>query len=463
MRVTRRVLAMALIAVLGLAGSALAGGFSIYEAGARATALGGAFTATADDGSALFYNPAGMSFLEGPMVDVNLMPILPGSKFSGAEPYNFDGANETVDQTFLIPGLYYTRPFNETITYGIGLYAPFGLGVHWDNETSWVGRYSSYNVDLATIYVTPAVSYQVNEQLAVSVGADVAHQAITLNKFSFESFGASPGNRIDTVDAEISGSSNFNFTPCAGLMYRPNEKLSVGVMYHAEKTMKYEDGDATLKNIATPALAPIVDATLTAAGGTAGADGYAFKADTELTLPSIMSLGLSYRLTEKLRAEFNAVYWTWSAFEEIVLDFQQTDTQELAKNLDLEIYEGYEDAWQWRAGIEYQAAPEWTLMAGYVRDATPQPVESMGPLLADGDRNDFSFGFQHHRDRWTFTGSYMAVLFDERATVVDGELTYNENAADPVADQAEQADREYEAGAYKSIANIFGFSVGYHF
>ena len=52
----------AALAVLLIAGSAWAGGFNIYEMGARATALGGAFTATADDASALFYNPAGLAF-----------------------------------------------------------------------------------------------------------------------------------------------------------------------------------------------------------------------------------------------------------------------------------------------------------------------------------------------------------------------------------------------------------------
>ncbi len=52
-------------------GSALASGFSIYEAGSKATALGCAFTATADDGSALFYNAAGLSFMTGSRAEVN--------------------------------------------------------------------------------------------------------------------------------------------------------------------------------------------------------------------------------------------------------------------------------------------------------------------------------------------------------------------------------------------------------
>ncbi|HWS72559.1 MAG TPA: transporter, partial [Thermoanaerobaculia bacterium] len=40
---------------------AFGSGFSIFEQGAKATAMGGAFAATADDPSAIFYNIAGIA------------------------------------------------------------------------------------------------------------------------------------------------------------------------------------------------------------------------------------------------------------------------------------------------------------------------------------------------------------------------------------------------------------------
>ena len=69
-----------LVAVLLLlfASSAWAGGFNIYEMGSRATALGGAFTATADDATAVFYNPAGLAWQpDGWQFSVNVSPISP--------------------------------------------------------------------------------------------------------------------------------------------------------------------------------------------------------------------------------------------------------------------------------------------------------------------------------------------------------------------------------------------------
>src|SRR5207253_2494155 len=46
---------------LAISPVAFGSGFSIFEQGAKATAMGGAFAATADDPSAIFYNVAGIA------------------------------------------------------------------------------------------------------------------------------------------------------------------------------------------------------------------------------------------------------------------------------------------------------------------------------------------------------------------------------------------------------------------
>ena len=127
--------AAAALLLLG-AGNALAGGFSIYEAGARATAMGGAFTATADDGSAIFYNPAGIAFIPGTVLDLNLMPVMPSTDFTGYPPGEDAPAGETVSQSFPIPGLYFTHNPGRHLAFGVGVYAPFG--VWWSYPTTFL-------------------------------------------------------------------------------------------------------------------------------------------------------------------------------------------------------------------------------------------------------------------------------------------------------------------------------------
>lgn len=443
--IKRLLLVAGVLSLLG-AGAAQGGGFSIYEAGARATALGGAFTATADDGSAIFYNPAGLAFLEGMGVDLNLMPIVPTAEFTGVTPT--DGSDPasgiTVDQSFPIPGLYFYRNEGD-LTWGVGLYAPFGLGVEWANPDDWVGRKVSYDVDLATIYITPAIAWKVEENVALSFGLDIAFTSIELNRRMLTEYLV---GEVDVIDVTIEGDSDLNFTPSAGALIKATDKLNFGVMYHHQKSLQIKDGTLTLDNIAPAGLAANVDATIAALGGAS------HSGSTELNLPHLLSFGAAYQFTDQLRLEFDAVHCGWSHFEELALDFGNPQ-------LNQTIPEAYEDIWQLRFGAEYRVNQDLVVMGGYVRDKSPQPTESMSPLLPDADRNDFSIGVQYAlSDRVTVTGTYMGVNFEERTNVgADGRQV----VFDSELEEYGLGPYPNPAGSYDSYADIFGISVGYRF
>src|SRR5262245_29934743 len=53
------------LATLAWSGAAHSAGFQVSEEGAAATGMVGAFTAKADDVTAIFYNPAGIARLRG--------------------------------------------------------------------------------------------------------------------------------------------------------------------------------------------------------------------------------------------------------------------------------------------------------------------------------------------------------------------------------------------------------------
>jgi long-chain fatty acid transport protein len=420
--------------VLGASG-ALAAGFNIYEAGVKATGLGGAFTATADDGSAMFYNPAGISFQQGSAISMNLMPIGPRFKFQGAVDGNGPGEFAQVEKKwYLVPGAYYTNSMNDKVAFGVGVYAPFGLGVVWKDPKNFVGRYVSYDVGIQTVYVTPAISYKVTPELAVAVGADVAHQHLSLKRIT-----PHPMLGDNAIDLEIDGSSKFNFTPSFGVMYRPHEQLSFGFMYHHEKTMEFEDQDATLTSYLNPGD-PGYSWPSTLIESLGGNDQ---TISSELSLPYIMSLGAAYQVSPRIRVEGNYVHFGWSAFESLEMDFSNDD-------LDQTIHFDYEDAWQVRFGLNYEAIPdELNLLVGFVHDTTPQPTASVSPLLPDADRDDYSLGFQYHKDSWEFSACYMFVKAKERSNIENG------RPANP--------DEAYPVGTYRNIANIWGVGVGYHF
>ena len=435
----KRIFTILLIAGLSAAGTGMtyAAGFNIYEAGVRATALGGAFTASADDGSALFYNPAGLSFIEGTTVSMNFMSVAPRFKFTEAATMADDPATaEAEHKGYFLPGMYYTKNWGGKWAWGACLYVPFGLGVEWMNPEEFIGRQVSYDVSIETVYITPAVSYKVTDQFAVSIGLDVAIQKLKLQKYTLN-----PSTGTNAIDTTIEGTSDPNFSFSGGMMYRPDDKLSLGLMYHHSKTMTYEDQDATLEDATDGgSLSNFPTNILDAFGG----GDHLLSAD--FSLPNFMSAGVAYQFCPRFRAEVNYVWFGWSEFEKLSMEFDNDPESVLNQDIVFD----YEDSWQIRFGMDYVFIPDrLNLMAGYVYDTTPQPLESVSPLLPDSDRNDFSFGAQLQQNNWDLIFSYMLVVGDERTTIEDGE------PANP--------DPAYPVGSYKSLANIFGLGVTYHF
>src|SRR5229473_4646215 len=88
--------ALALAASMGPA-PARAAGFAIFEQGARGMGFAGAFTAQANDPSAIFHNAAGIAFLKGNQLYFGGTLIHPSSTFTGADPFPGSTVTEKAD------------------------------------------------------------------------------------------------------------------------------------------------------------------------------------------------------------------------------------------------------------------------------------------------------------------------------------------------------------------------------
>ncbi len=408
-----------------MVGWAGAGGFELYEFGAASSAMSGATVARAWDASTVFYNPSGIAFLEdGAHFYGGVTIISATNKYTGAEPIFSDEQHQSVEEFHTPIGFYFTYQFNESMYAGIGLTNPFGLGLKW-REEDFPGRSIAYNTDLRSFYISPVFAYKVTNELSISAGLDIVLGRIILERYVrlFNSEG-SPG--IEAAKSKIEGSSNIGYGFTASIQYR-TENFGAGFLYRHSVENKLENADATFTYLDTDAR-PVAEANLIDQ-----------KVSSALTFPNFFSVGVYYKFIESFGAEVDFMWYNWSVFDQLVLDFEELPT--------VVIPEEYENSIQFRLGLHYDFAQNWQLRAGYIYDQTPQPIQSVSPLLPDNDRHDFSIGLGYTLNKWKFDAGYMIVDFGERSTVENGEGKNHDGFN----------------GTYATIAHLFFVSIGYHF
>ena len=118
-------------ALLFIAVDVRAVGLRLPNQDPEAIARGNAFAATADNPSAIYYNPAGITQLEGDQVRAGLYLISADTKYTSPT-----GAEAHTDTGFqVVPQLYYTHSFQDVpLSLGLGVYAPYGLGLDWGDN-----------------------------------------------------------------------------------------------------------------------------------------------------------------------------------------------------------------------------------------------------------------------------------------------------------------------------------------
>jgi long-chain fatty acid transport protein len=416
-----------------------AAGFALFEAGARAMARAGAFVATADDPSAIFFNPAGLAF-QTPKWQVygGATLIVPNAKFEGANPFPGEGVTHDLKtKVFLPPNLYLTYKVHDRVTAGVGVFSAFGLGTEWEDPANFTGRYLSFDSGLQTFSLQPTAAVKVSDQLAVGAGLEVRFSKVTLNRYLpfFDPF------RFAVVDAarvrlESDWALSVGFA--AGLLYRVTDRLRFGIAYRHHMTPDLE-GELTLERLPTgnPALDALLSAALPQQPLKARASHFAF--------PKELLLGVGLSPWDTWDFELD-VYWTqWSRFESIFLEVPDQPT------FNQEISEDYKDAFAVRLGVEKRLNPQWSLMGGFFFDQNPVPIQSVDPVLPDADRWGVTLGVAYRRGPW-------------RVELTEFLLFFRNRTVTPDRCEAEQVvcNRGY-FGTYKNFTNLLGINVGYQF
>jgi len=391
--------ALSLLVFLGINSSVRGAGFLIYEHGAAAMAMGGAFVAVANDPTAVFHNPAGIAWLDGTQISLGTTVIIPKTKLT--MPYAplinpaYSKSYEAKKQLFYPSTFYITHKLSDKIVAGFGFFSPYGLGTEW--PANYPLRYLSVKDDMKSFVFNPVIAYKVSDNFSLGAGVFYVLSTLAFDLVTVQDFRPYGGGMYE-VPASITDGEGNGWGWNVGALYK-GEKFSLGLNWRSGFKIDFE-GEIDLDSINVPApFKPYVPP-----GGNVA---------TSFDFPHILCAGVAFNLTPKLllSADINYVFWnTYDKFD-ITIDFPDPYPDEV---------ETFEEHWDvstlFRTGLQYQLNEKLALRAGFLFDQTPQPVMTMDPILPDADRVAFTAGFGYKISKFVIDATYHYEIFSDRTS-----------------------------------------------
>jgi long-chain fatty acid transport protein len=414
----------AAVGALIWAGPAAGAGFGIFEHGSKAMGMAGAFTAQADDPSAMFHNAGGLAFQDELAFAAGATYITSSeAEFEGAAPFpGPDARGEQKELAEFPPHLYWVQPIGETIRFGLGVTSPFGLTTNWEDPDDWSGRFINTKAALRTVDLNPTLGFRVGENLGIGVGAVARFSDVELNRrLAVQNPFTQRAVEAGAVHLESDVDEGFGWN--VGLLHKWNNSFQWGVSYRSKVEVDYAgEGRITQRSTGNAQLDAVLRTRIP------------FDQDlpieTGIEFPDMASLGLLFAVTPNVWVETDVNWTGWSSFDEVVIQGTNPASAAVFNPTTSTLPQHWEDVYNYRLGVRWGSVErQWRF--GYVFDETPQPEEAVSPLLPDADRNGFTVGYGRRGARFATDVALMYLPFDERETATnhDGfQGTYNTTA-----------------------------------
>lgn len=490
-----------IVLVLALFAHSFGAGVDLTGVGARAQALGGNYRAVAQGWSAMHWNPAGLVFNEGMAAGFALEFVIPTVGFTPAKSLagqNFSGTTgaevENEPKTFLLPSAGFAYS-NGKFAFGLGFWAPFGLGAEWDllETNNYNSNYPEFewSNDLKIVDVHPTIAYKISDKLAIGVGASIIIADIMIQKPNFtpnpyiynsmitenpllklgflpnmQKLGALDSPYDHLITDTILNGDGIGFGGNVGIMFKPTETLSIGLEAKIYNDVPLEGTiDATMHFATLPeahsAVQPVsnlafkgmlqkgeIDETEYAILANYYSGGQldravGLKLKTDLPLPSRVGAGIAFTGIQNLLISADVAWTEWSKWG--VIDLLNEDGEKISA-----LVENWEDGVRAGVGLEYAMG---TLkLRGMAYSEPPAAIAAtMSPVIPDaGRRNVVGVGFEMPFGSLKLHFSYEKMFIDD--------LTVDEWVLDE-----SQTGYDNMAGFYTMNVNNFmvGFDYGF--
>jgi long-chain fatty acid transport protein len=344
------------LVMVALAFPAHAGGIYANEYGTpeMGTAGAGAEASALDASTAIpFYNPAGMTLLDGDQVIVAAGALFASVEFEVDPATTFSGGNGG-DAGGTIPVLTaaYVHSFSDRFKLGVALYGAAGATLDYDDD--WVGRNQVQSTEILALSLSPTIAYRINDWFSIGGGLNIVATALDLKLE-----GLLPGSQIaiDGTDTQVS----FNLS----MMFEAGDATRIGLSYVSETEFDYAgDITRTPRDLAAPA-------------------------NTTLTLAQTLRLGIHHDISETVAIVGTLGWEDWSALENQFVSVGEAGPAALPRN--------WEDTYRIGAGVHLRVADPWLLRFGVNYDSSPTKAEDRTADLPVDAQLRIAAGVQNER------------------------------------------------------------------
>ncbi|MEA3207717.1 MAG: long-chain fatty acid transport protein [Chthoniobacter sp.] len=404
--------ALLLTCLLGLAPGASWGlGIRISDQNPEATARGNAFTATADNPSAVYYNPAGITQLEGTQTLLGAYAITLKTKvdLDAGDPHSFSSTNDgwqAAPQAFLT-----WKPKQYPIALGLGIYAPYGFALDYPDDTPF--RTLAHKGSIEYLTVNPVFAAQISRSFSAAIGA-----TINYGKAELERGVLAKGDQFRFEGDDVA--YGFN----AGLLWTPHRMHHFGVNYRSATTLDF-DGDTHLQYDGFTVPTPFGPFPVP------GVD-QREDASAKFQFPQTIVVGYAFTPTPDWNFEVNIDWTDWDSLNVVTLR---------QKSGDVALPFNWESSFFYEFGVTKKFAYGLHGSAGYIYSENSVPNESFNPTIPDSNRHIFSVGVGQQFTHFNWDLAYQYAHGPSRTI-----------------DQGTAAD-----GRYRFDSHAVTLSLGYHF
>lgn len=387
-----------------LSSMALANGLNLNSLGSRALAMGGAFVGLADDFSAIYWNPAGISQFKRKYFGFYGTDIIPSGTYERTEIPTFTA--ETEKKQYLSGMAAYYHPISEKVVAGLGVYIPSGLGSKWNGDDfAPVSNNIAYlwESKIGLVTFAPALAFKINEMISVGAALNINYGTFDIKTHAGLAPNPSPPPDFLDLGQYEESMTGWGYGATVGILFKPNDMFSVGATFRTASTVKFK-GEAEISN-------------LSFLGANSTSD---LKRD--VTWPIWVAGGVAFKPRENLTLTGDLQWTQWSKIDEIYTKFIDAYWQVMmGLSGDDKMPMRWKDTLHIRFGAEYMLNT-FAIRAGYYFDPSPAPDSTMNVLIPSFDFNVLTAGCGYTLNGLQIDFSLEYLMGKERVIGTDNEF-----------------------------------------